>query len=80
LVVYLSWNPGFKNDSYENYVARHTRQDTVWLHIVNQITLRVLGGLCKCVFGTFTGYDKETVEEVCFYTYLKDEIKEKYRR
>jgi hypothetical protein len=29
---------------------------------------RGLTGVCKCVYGAVTGYEKETIEEVCFYT------------
>jgi hypothetical protein len=78
LVVHLSWNPGFRTGFYESCVARHTKQSAVWYSIVNQIGWRGLGGLCKCVFGTITGHEKETVEEVCFHTYLKEEIWEEF--
>jgi hypothetical protein len=30
--------------------------------------------LCKCVFGTITGYDNKTIEEVCFHTYPREEV------
>jgi hypothetical protein len=32
-----------------------------------------LGGLCKCVFGTITGYYK-TNDEVCFHIYPREEV------
>jgi hypothetical protein len=74
LLIHLSWNPGFRTGSYENCIARHTKQSAVWYGIINQIRWGNLSGLCKCVFGTITGHDSKTIKEVCFHTYPREEI------
>jgi len=68
LTVHLSWNPGVRTGSYQNCIARHTLQSAVWHEIIRQIRRRGLTGVCKCVYGTVTGLEKETIDEVCFYT------------
>ena len=73
-LIHLSWNAGPRTGSYENCIARHTKQSAVWYDIINQIRWGGLRRLCRCVFGTVTGYDSRTIKEVCFYTYLKEEI------
>jgi hypothetical protein len=67
LTIHLSWNPGAKT-GYQNCTARHTVQSSVWYEIIRQVRHRCLTGMCKCVYGTVTGFEKETIDEVCFYT------------
>jgi hypothetical protein len=74
LLFHLSWSIGFRTGSYGNCIARHTKHLAVWYDFLNQIRWGGLGGLCKCVFGTITGYDNETIDEICFYTYSREEI------
>jgi hypothetical protein len=31
-----------------------------------------LKGRCKCVYGVTTGYKKQTLDEICFYTYYEE--------
>jgi len=68
LTIHLSWNPVVRTGSYQNCTARHTVQSAVWHEIIRQIRRRGLTGVCKCVYGTVTGLEKETIDEVCFYT------------
>ena len=68
LTIHLSWNPGVRTGSYQNCIARHTVQSAAWHEIIRQIRHRGLTGVCKCVYGTVTGLEKETIDEVCFYT------------
>jgi hypothetical protein len=79
-LIHLSWNSGFRTGSYENCIARHTKQSPAWYGIINQIRWGVLGGLCKWVFGTITGYDNKTIEEVWFHTYPREEIGVEFHR
>jgi len=74
LTFHLSWNPGVRKSSFQNCIARHTIQSAVWYAILNQVRWGSLAGLYKCVFGTITGYDNKTINQVCFHTYLKEEI------
>jgi len=64
----LSWNPGVRTGSYQNCIARHTVQSVVWHEIIRQIRRKGLTRICKCVYGTVTALEKETIDEVCFYT------------
>jgi hypothetical protein len=66
--IHLSWNPGVRTGSYQNCVARHTIHSGVWHAILRQLRRRGLMGICKCVYGVATGYEKETLDEVCFHT------------
>jgi len=68
LTIHLSWNPGVCTGSFQNCIARHTAHSAVWYAIIRQIRRRGLTGVCKCVYGTDTGLERETVDEVCFYT------------
>jgi len=68
LTIHLSWNPGVCTVSFQNCIAQHTVQSAVWYAIIRQIRRRGLTGACKCVYGTDTGLERETIEEVCFYT------------
>jgi len=74
LLIHSSWSMGFRTGSYGNCIARHTKQLAVWYDFLNRIRWGGLGGLCKCVFGTITGYDNETIDEICFYTCSREEI------
>jgi hypothetical protein len=31
-----------------------------------------LKGRCKCVYGAITGYEKQTLDEICFFTYYEE--------
>jgi hypothetical protein len=66
--INLSWNPGFRTGSYRNCIARHTIQSGVWHAIIRQLRRRVLRGICKCVYGVATVYERETLGEICFHT------------
>jgi len=67
LTIHLSWNPGVRRGSYRSCIARHTVQVGVWRGIIHQLRNRDLKGVCKCVYGTVTGDEIETVDEFCFY-------------
>jgi hypothetical protein len=43
-------------------------QSAVWHEIICQVRRRGLTGVCKCTYGTVTGSERETANEVCFYT------------
>jgi len=74
LTFHLSWNPGVRKGSFQNCIARHSIQSAAWYVILNQVRWGSLEGLCKCVFGTITGYDNRIINQVCFHTYLREEI------
>jgi len=65
LTIHLSSNPGVRTGSYQNCIARHTVQSAVWHEIIRKIRRRGLTGVCKCVYGTVTGLEKETICCIC---------------
>jgi hypothetical protein len=65
LTIHLSSNPGVRTGSYQNCIARHTVQSALWHEIIRQIRRRGLTGVCKCVYGTVTGLEKETICCIC---------------
>ena len=78
LTIHLSWNSRVRTGSFQNCIARHTIQSAVRYTILNQIRWGSLEGLCKCVFGTITGYDNKNINKVCFHTYLREEMGVKF--
>ena len=68
LSIHLSWNSGSCAGSFQNCISRHTVQSAVWRAIIRQIRRRGLIGVCRSVYGTETGLERETSGETCFYT------------
>jgi hypothetical protein len=71
LTIHLSWNSGVRSGCYRSCIVRHTIQLAVWHGIIHQLRHRSLRGVCKCVYGTVTGNEKEKLMNFVFITLMQ---------
>ena len=67
LEFHLAWNEGARRGSYDKCIVRQCQEAPLFYEILRHMRSSNLGGLCKCLWGTAIGYDKQAVT-VCYYT------------
>ena len=67
LEFHLAWNEGAKRGSYDTCIVRRCQRAPLFYEILRHMRFSSLVGLCKCLWGTVIGYDRQAVT-VCFHT------------
>ena len=67
LEFHLAWKEGARRGSYDKCIVRRCQRAPLLHEILRHMRTSSLVGLCKCLWGTAMGYDKQAVT-VCFYT------------